>query len=123
MLDKTTMRPRYEQLGYFALADLPQRPSVASIARTTGWWELDQLWKIYPGQFVVVTGLAGSGKSTFLLNVICNLAQQGVKSFLYVPENEAFIRDKLSMIWGDRPAWEVFSEIRCFVQSAEISEY
>jgi|ERR1035437_1578331 twinkle protein len=123
MLDKTTAPPRHDQIGYFALSDLPQRASVASIVKSTGWWELDQIWKIYPGQFVVVTGIAGSGKSTFLLNVICNLAGQGLKSFLYVPENEAHVRDKLSMIWGDRPAWEVFSEIQCFVQSSTPDSY
>ena len=123
MLKKTPGLVRHDQEGYHALADLPQRDSVATIAKGTGWWELDQIWKIYPGQFVVVTGLAGHGKSTFLLNVICNIAQEGLKSFLYVPENEAFVRDKLSMIWGDRPAWEVFSEIQCFVQSAAPESY
>jgi twinkle protein len=70
-----------------------------------------------------VTGTAGHGKSTFLLNVVCNLAGQGVKSFLYVPENESFVRDKLSLIWGDRQNWEVFSEVQCFVQSSLPEKY
>jgi hypothetical protein len=83
-------RHRHEQLGYYSLADVPQQPSVAEIAISTGWWELDQIWKPYPGQFNVVTGIAGHGKSTFLLNVLCNLAKKhGTKSFLYVPENES----------------------------------
>jgi twinkle protein len=117
------MPPRYEQPGYHALADLPQAPSIASIARSTGWWELDQIFKIYPGQFVVVTGIAGHGKSTFLLNLICNLADQSVKSFLYVPENERHIRDKLALIWGDRQNFERFANVQCFVQSAIPERY
>lgn len=123
MLDKTKNVFRHEQPGYFALADAPQRGSVASIAKSTGWWELDEIWKLYPGQFNVVTGIAGHGKSTFLLNVICNVAGNGIKSFLYVPENEAHIRDKLSLIWGDRQNFEVFSNTQCFLQSAEITKF
>ncbi len=125
MLDKTKTFIRHEQPGYHALADLPQKDSVASIAKSTGWWELDQIWKIYPGQFNVVTGVAGHGKSTFLLNVICNIARQhGLKSFLYVPENEGHIYDKLNWIWGaDRPNFEQFANLQCFVQSAIPDRY
>jgi twinkle protein len=124
MLDKPKHVFRHEQPGYYALADAPQRGSVDQIAKSTGWWELDQIWKLYPGQFNVVTGIAGHGKSTLLLNVVCNVAaNHGMKSFLYVPENEAHIRDKLSLFWGDRPGWEVFSNIQCFVQSAEITTF
>jgi twinkle protein len=118
------MPPRHDQAGYYALADLPQRESVSAISKSTGWWELDEIFKIYPGQFVLVTGIPGHGKSTFLLNVVCNLfSQSNVKSFLYVPENEGHIRENLSRLWGDRPAWEVFSNIGCFVQSSEVETY
>lgn len=123
MLQRVQMPPRYDQPGYHALADLPQRDSVAAIAKSTGWAELDELLKIYPGQFIVVTGVAGHGKSTLMLNIVCNLFAQGIKSFLYVPENEAHIRDKLSDIWGDRPAWDAFSAVGCFIQSAEVEAY
>lgn len=123
MLDKPTFM-RHDQPGYHSLATLPQRESVSEIAKSTGYWELDQIWKIYPGQFNVVTGIAGHGKSTFLLNVICNIAQlHGMKSFLYVPENEGHIYDKLNWIWGDRSNFEVFANIQCFVQSAQPNAY
>ncbi|MGC2077133.1 MAG: hypothetical protein WA728_14085, partial [Xanthobacteraceae bacterium] len=73
------------QPNCYRLIDLPQRGSVEKQAFGTGWWELDRLFKFYLGQFVVVTGLAGSGKSTFMLNVLAKVAkQQGVGSFLYV---------------------------------------
>ena len=104
---------------YFALADLPQRGSIEKQAFGTGWWELDRILKFYLGQFVVVTGLAGSGKSTFLLNVIARLAHlHGTKSFLYVPENEAHLRDKIAKIWGDDAGFQHFAQSQCFVQSA-----
>jgi twinkle protein len=118
------MPPRYDQPGYYALADLPQSDPVHSIAKSTGYWELDQIFKIYPGQFVVVTGIPGHGKSTLMLNIICNLfAESGIKSFLYVPENERHVRERLSLIWGDRQGWEAFSNVGCFIQSAEVETY
>lgn len=123
MLEKATFM-RHGQPGYHALADLPQRDSIATIAKSTGWWELDQIWKLYPGQFNVVTGIAGHGKSTFLLNVVCNVAQKhGIKSFLYVPENEAHIYDKLNWIWGEHPGFEQFANLQCFVQSSTPERY
>lgn len=115
---------RHGQPGYFSLKDVPQRVSVASQSYGTGWWELDQIWRLYPGQFNVVTGIAGHGKSTFLLNVICNLAHdQGVRSFLYVPENEGHLRDKMRGIWGTRQGFDVFCEHQCFLQSAIPDRY
>lgn len=126
MLDKTKPMFRHDLPGYFALADAPQRASVASITKSTGWWEMDEIFKFYPGQFVVVTGIPGHGKSTLMLNLVCNVARQhGMKSFLYVPENEMFIREKLSMIWGeeDGAGWDRFSNVQCFLQSAELTQY
>lgn len=115
---------RHEQPGYYALADLPQQPNVAEIAMSTGWWELDQIWRPYPGQFNVVTGIAGHGKSTFLLNVLCNLHKKhGTKSFLYVPENEAHVRDKLGMIWGREVGFKDFCRSGCFLQSAQPNRF
>lgn len=115
---------RHEQPGYFSLADLPQRPSVADITISTGWWELDQIFKIYPGQFVVCTGIAGHGKSTFLLNVLCNIARiHGTRSFLYVPENEMHLKDKLRGIWGEHDGFKYFCEAQCYVQSSQPNRY
>lgn len=115
---------RHNQEGYFALADLPQRASIGKEALDTSWYQLDELFRIYPGQFVVCTGLAGSGKSTFLLNLLANLAQRhNTKSFLFVPENEAHVREKLRLIWGDRPGFDRFCSDQCFIQSATPDRY
>jgi twinkle protein len=110
---------RHGQPGYYALADLPQRLSIADHAISTGWWELDQIFKLYPGQFVVCTGVAGHGKSTFLLNILCNIARKNdIRSCLYVPENEGHLREKLQKIWNHDESFPVFASRQMFVQSA-----
>lgn len=110
---------RHDMPGLYALADLPQQPSVSSIALGTGWSDLDRIWKLYPGQFTVCTGRAGDGKSTFLLNVIANVARiHGLRSFMYVPENECFVRDKLRDIWGAHRGFDFFCKEQCYIQSA-----
>lgn len=106
--------------GLYALADLPQRPSIAKQAFGAGWPELDAILKFYLGQFVVVTGIPGHGKSTFMLNVLLKLAaEKRVGSFLYVPENESHLREKLRLMWrGDDKTFRYFCEQQCTVQSS-----
>jgi twinkle protein len=105
--------------GYYCLADLPQSGLITEHAFGTGWWELDEIIKFYLGQFVVVSGTAGHGKSTFLLNVLTRLAKKNkTRSFLYVPENEMHLRQKMKLIWGKEPGWDYFNENQCYVQSA-----
>ena len=118
--------PSFGQQGLYTLANLPLRPSIEQEAIGTGWPEMDQILKLYPGQFIVTTGIAGSGKSTFWLNIVCNLAHQhGMHSFLYVPENERYIQHKLRRIWANRGngAWDYFSNTQCYVQSAQPEHY
>lgn len=107
-------------MGLYALADLPQRGSVAEQAFGSGWHELDQIFKFYLGQFVVLTGISSHGKSTFMLNVLLKLAlEQGVGSFLYVPENESHLHEKLRLIWrGTEKQFEHFCRSQCTIQSA-----
>jgi twinkle protein len=106
--------------GLYSLADLPQRGSIEAQAFGSGWHELDAVLKFYLGQFIVATGISGHGKSTFLLNVLLKMAlEKGVKSFLYVPENEEHLRDKLQKIWiGNDKSFEHFCHRQCFIQSA-----
>jgi|FreactcultuFSWF8_1027224.scaffolds.fasta_scaffold03427_2 twinkle protein len=106
--------------GLYALSDLPQRGSVAKQAFGSGWPELDEIFKFYLGQFVVVTGVAGHGKSTLMLNMILKIAlEKRVGSFLYVPENEAHIREKLRLIWsGTEGEFDHFCRQQCTIQSA-----
>jgi predicted ATP-dependent serine protease len=93
MAEIIELQPGAAHPGLYPLADLPQRGSVSKQAFGAGWHELDQIFKFYLGQFIVVTGIAGHGKSTFMLNVLLKLAlDRGVRSFLYVPENESHLR-------------------------------
>jgi twinkle protein len=116
---------RHDQPGYYSLAELPQRGSIEQQAISTGWWELDQIFKLYAGQFVICTGIAGHGKSTFLLNVLTKMArEQGIRSFMYVPENEAYLRDKLLKLWtGSKDSFEHFATTQCFLQSSTPDVY
>ncbi|MCK1718880.1 AAA family ATPase [Bradyrhizobium sp. 141] len=106
--------------GLYSLSDLPQRGSVAKQAFGSGWAELDAIFKFYLGQFVVLTGIASHGKSTFMLNVLLKMAlEKGVGSFLYVPENEGHLREKLRLIWrGSEKQFEHFCRSQCTIQSA-----
>lgn len=107
--------------GMFLLADLPQRGPLGSVAFGSGWSELDTLFKFYPGQFTVVTGSPGHGKSTLMLNVLAKMArEQGVKSFLYGPENEQSIAEKMRLLWpGSDETFEHFAASQFIVQSSE----
>jgi twinkle protein len=106
--------------GLYSLADLPQRGSVARQAFKAGWPELDSILKFYLGQFIVLTGIAGHGKSTFILNVLMKLAKdRGVGSFMYVPENESHLLEKLRLIWpGNEQSFQHFCRSQCSIQSA-----
>lgn len=106
--------------GLYALADLPQRGSVAKQAFGSGWPELDEIFKMYLGQFVVVTGIAGHGKSTLMLNILLKLAREkGIGSFLHIPENEGHIIEKLRLMWtGTDKGFEHFCRSQCTIQSA-----
>lgn len=118
-LIKMPQAHRHGQPGYYSLADLPQRESISKSSVGTGWWEMDQLLRLYEGQFIVLSGAAGSGKSTFMFNLVCNVAIEiGLRTFLYVPENEGFVCTTLKDIWGDRRGFEYFQAEQCFIQSS-----
>jgi twinkle protein len=126
-MNKPIPFPRHGIPGYYALADLPQRAPLSESIQSTGWEELDKILKIYPGQFIVTTGTAGSGKSTFLFNLIINLCWKNQKkAWLYVPENEGNLLQKLDRMFGDQPDGSMFGQFahtRCFVQSSSYEHY
>lgn len=122
MTEEMPELPRLE--GLFALPDLPRYGSVAEQTIETGWWELDQIFRFYPGQFVLVTGVSSSGKSTFMMNLICKLAREkGIASSLYVPENERYLHEKLRLIWNNDETFEQQLGPLVYVQSAEPEYY
>lgn len=54
----------------------------------TGWPSLDALYTVAPGQFTVITGWPGAGKSEFLDALLVNLSRQGWKFAIFSPENQ-----------------------------------
>lgn len=55
----------------------------------TGWWSLDGLYTVRPGEFTVVTGIPGSGKSNWVDCLSINLAKNHDWSFaVFSPENQ-----------------------------------
>lgn len=111
--------------GLFPLSRLPQRPSVSDSAIDSGWWELDQIFRAYPGQFVVTTGKAGHGKSTFLFNYLLRVCHRaGKRAFFYVPENEVHVRDKFLRIWdGSQDDFNVLADESLLIQSSCYEHY
>lgn len=68
----------------------------------TGWAPLDRYYTVAPGQFTVVTGWPGAGKSEWLDALLVNLSRQGWQFAMFSPENHpvelhiAKILEKLS---------------------------
>lgn len=57
----------------------------------TGFKELDKaLFKLFYGTLTIVTGINGSGKSSFLSQLVCNSLEQGCNVFQYSGELPAF---------------------------------
>ena len=55
---------------------------------STGWSTLDALYRVFPGQLTVVTGIPGSGKSNWLDCLAVNVARlHGWRSAIFSPEN------------------------------------
>ena len=54
----------------------------------TGWPSLDAYYTVLPGQFTVVTGWPGSGKSEWLDALLVNLSRRGWKFAIFSFENQ-----------------------------------
>lgn len=100
-LDANDLRERGRRLWK---AGLPRGAS-------TGWPSVDHHYTVAPGQFTVITGWPGSGKSEWLDAVLMNLARQGWRFALYSPENQpeevhlAKMAEKfLGLPFGDGPS-------------------
>jgi twinkle protein len=53
----------------------------------TGWPSLDKHYTVAPGQFTVITGWPGAGKSEWLDALLINLMRQGWRLAVFSPEN------------------------------------
>ena len=78
----------------------------------TGWPTMDQFYTVAPGQLTIVTGMPGSGKSTWIDALAVNLMRgSGWRFAVFSPENWPLQRhaqnfiEKLSMLPFDRPGY------------------
>ena len=91
----------YPVRGLYRLSEYPERDALQTFS--TGWWTLDRNVRLFAGEFMVVTGVPGHGKSTWILNVLVSLANQyGWTSALFSPEMPTVphLRDQLRRILG-----------------------
>jgi len=79
--------------GIFSIADCTQAVITlyeegVTRGMSTGWPALDKYFTVHPGQLTVITGIPGSGKSSFLDSLLVNLVKQyQIPCALFSPEN------------------------------------
>jgi twinkle protein len=91
----------YPVRGLYRLSDYPDREALLTFS--TGWWTVDNHLQLFAGEFMVVTGIPSHGKSTWVLNLICNAASlHSWRAALFSPEMPTVphLRDKLRRIRG-----------------------
>lgn len=60
---------------------------------STGWPEVDKYYTVKPGQLTIVTGIPSHGKSTWVTNLMVNLAKRYQWKFaVFSPENQPLSR-------------------------------
>jgi twinkle protein len=63
----------YPVKGVYRLSDYPEKGEPKTF--TTGWVDLDDHMQLWLGELMVVTGIPGHGKSTWVMNLCTNLAR------------------------------------------------
>lgn len=75
----------YPVRGLYRLSEYPEGREIE--AYSVGWETVDNHCKVFPGEFMVVIGIPGHGKSAFVLNIVVNLAERyGWRTALFSPE-------------------------------------
>lgn len=75
----------YPVRGLYRLSDYPDVPPVPTFS--TGWHSIDRNLLLFAGEFMVVTGIPGSGKSKWVLNLLVNMAEgYGWRAAVFSPE-------------------------------------
>ena len=103
----------YPIKGLYRLADFPDLPRPQTYS--TGWRWLDEYLRVWLGSLVLVTGIPGHGKTTFVSALVLNVALENdwtvcFASFELVPA--PFHRDVIRQYLKRKPASEQTSERR-----------
>jgi twinkle protein len=88
----------YPVRGLYRLSDYPERQIETF---SSGWPLLDQHLMLMPGEFMVVTGVPGHGKTVWILNLLAQLAENHAwRSALFSPEMRVmpYMRNRLRAI-------------------------
>jgi twinkle protein len=64
----------------------------AERGESTGWKELDELYTVRPGEWTLVTGIPGHGKSEFVDNLLVHLMWKKWRFGIFSPENQPLER-------------------------------
>lgn len=94
----------YPVRGLYRLSEYPEMPEIEVYsAGWDGWSDL----KLFAGEFIVVTGIPSHGKSTWVLNLLVNLAQRhNWRAAICSPEMPAvpILRDRFRRLYcGFKP--------------------
>jgi twinkle protein len=73
VLDVIAGAKPYPVSGVYSLDDLPAEPEIEP--RSTGWGRLDENLKVYHPALMVVSGFANGGKSTWVMQLVSQLAK------------------------------------------------
>lgn len=91
----------YPVRGLYRLGDYPDHKPLETFS--TGWETVDRNLRIFPGEFMVVSGIPSHGKSTWTMNLLANLADLYDWRFaVFSPEMPTVphLRDKLRRMKG-----------------------
>lgn len=113
----------YPLRGIYRLSDYPNLPELQTVS--LGWPIFDGLpgngWlKLFAGEFMVVTGIPSHGKSTWVLNLLVNIAQrERWSSAIFSPEMAAVphLRNKLRRILGTPDADAFIEKFFTFIDN------
>ena len=110
----------YPVRGLYHLSDYPERGSLQVFS--TGWQTLDTHLQLFTGEFMVVTGIPSHGKSTWVLNLMCNVAAlYGWRTVIFSPEMPTVphLRNKLRRITGrsNQDADRFINNHFCFIDA------
>ena len=86
----------YPVRGLYKLDDYPELPAKPTFK--TPWTTMDNHFRIFAGEFIVITGIPNHGKSPFALNLAIGLSEtHGWRTALFSPETPVMpmLRDKL----------------------------
>ena len=101
----------YPVMGIFEVLDFPDKvlqmyEEGLKPGEKTGWSSLDEHYRVRPGEWTLVTGIPGHGKSEFIDALMVNLAKTAGWNFgIFSPENQPLERHvaKLAVKYSEKP--------------------